>query len=496
MSDVQSDVEVADWLLDDLLTLDDGVISKIASMSLAEFCEQYLYVQDKSDRVVPLRLKRAQRHFAERITDRNIILKARQLGFSTIIQAFIFKRVIESSSRWVTMAHDDDTTAKLRRMAALFFERLPNHLGVSRRLDNAGITSYSNGSEVTITSAGSQQGGRGGTYGGGFHWSEVAFTANASKITSGVMQGVSDNGVVFLESTPNGAGGFFYNAVMQARSDESQYTLHFYPWWWDEDYQIPLDPDEVVEYTDEEQKLVDQHNLTAEQIKWRRKKKSTPGLEFRQEYPEDIDDCFVTSGESAFPGVQACMQPAPQSGPVEGDEYVGALDWGQDNDHTALSLIDKTTSEEVYLNRWRRLPYKTIRKNVIEACQRWGVKLLIVERNSMSSNVEALIDEIAALGLKIEVQPIVMTNTVKHELVTDFKKGYQEQGMKLLDTPYGKQELNIFVKKQTPSLLWTYAAMTGKDADGEENHDDTVVARLFAWRAAQEQPMLIETWNF
>jgi hypothetical protein len=47
--------------------------------------------------------------------------------------------------------------------------------------------------------------------------------------------------------------------------------------------------------------------------------------------------------------------------------------------------------------------------------------------------------------------------------------------MRLRDVDYARQEMNIFVKKQTPSLLWTYAA----EGTG---HDDTVIARLLAWR--------------
>jgi hypothetical protein len=190
------------------------------------------------------------------------------------------------------------------------------------------------------------------------------------------------------------------------------------------------------------------------------------------------------------------MREPEQTGPIVGHVYVGGLDWGQDDDYSSLCIFDKTARKEVYLNRWRHLPYSVIRAHVVEACQSWGVSDLIPERNSMSSNVESLIDDFAKARYDIGIQPLVMSNPIKHELVTEFKSGYQEQGMTLLAVDYGTQELNTFVKKQTPSLLWTYAA----EGSG---HDDSVIARLLAWRAviggavleAHNQPAILLNWR-
>lgn len=448
----------------------------IRQMSLAQFCERYLWIQDKNDTLIPLILNKAQRHFAEHITGRDLVLKARQLGFSTVIAAYEFKCSLERPSRSVSMAHDEITTQKLRRMGRIFYENLPPSLNISRTQDNAATTSYSNDSEITILTAGSKQGGRGGTYGGVFHGSEIAFWADAKSIIAGAMQGVPKSATVIFESTPNGAQGLFYEEVQKARTGKSEYTLHFYAWWWDDDYQIPLNEGETLTYTREEQILIDKHGLTPEQIKWRRRKISEPGMAdiFTVEYPEDSETCFQTSGNSAFPNVHLVMHPPTQLKPIFGHVYVAALDWGQDNDYSSLSIFDQTTKEEVFLDRWRREPYKSIREHVVDACQYWTVTQITPERNSMSSNVESLIEDFEARKYGISVTPLIMSNTVKHELVTQFKTGYQEEGMTLLDVDYAKQEMNIFVKKQTPTLLWTYAA----EGDG---HDDTVIARLLAW---------------
>lgn len=450
-------------------------LDTISRMSLVDFAAKYLKIQDKEGRIIPLILNRAQRHFVQHMTGRDLILKARQHGFTTVIRAYCYKRSIEQSLRSISMAHDDDTTQKLRRMETLFYEYMPRVSGILRTQDNAAVTSYSNKSEVTLKTAGSKQGGRGGTY-NIFHGSEIALWTNAAHIIAGAMQGVPKDGTVIFESTPNGAQGLFYEEVQKARAGNSEYAFHFYPWWWSDDYQIALEPGESLQYTPIEQKLVDEQGVTPEQIKWRRKKLNEPGMAdtFAQEYPEDPDTCFLTSGDSAFPNVHLVMQAPPQTKPLNGHEYVAAGDWGQDNDYSTLSIFDKTTREEVYLNRWRREPYKQIRAHWVEACMYWNVHIITPERNSMSSNVEALVDDFSDQNYEIVVIPLVMSNPVKHELVSLFKAGYQEQGMRLLDVDYAKQELNIFVKKQTPTMLWTYAA----EGSG---HDDTVIARLLAW---------------
>src|SRR6185369_11301344 len=108
---------------------------------------------------------------------------------------------------------------------------------------------------------------------------------------------------VALESTPNGAQGFFYEKCMEALSGNSVWKLHFYPWWWDDEYKLPLTVEEMTFgwfYSDDEQKLIAEHSLTDEQIKWRREKVKELGRLFPQEYPEDVVSCFLTSGNSYF----------------------------------------------------------------------------------------------------------------------------------------------------------------------------------------------------
>lgn len=476
---------------------------EVAGIPFPDFCERYIRIQNKRGEVVPLVLNPIQRDLASKITPGtwHIVVKPRQVGVTTAIKALNYRDSLIQPLRSIVMAHDDDTTQKLRRMERVMYDEMPDKFGINRSQDNASITAYSNMSEVTIKTAGSKQGGRGGTY-NRFHGSELAFWKAAKKIISGAMQGVPDDGIVVWESTTNGAQGLFYKEVQKAREGKSRFQLHFYEWWWQPEYQIALEPGETITYDDDEQKLVDEHGLSPEQIKWRRQKMSEPGLDFFQEYPEDIDTCFLTSGDSAFPNFHKCLVPAVWNNELDGyvsashprpdptHEYVAALDWGQDRDFSALSIFNRITRQEVFIARWRKLPYKTIRGNVIRACKFWNVRKITPEKNSMSSNVESLRDEFYDANYEISVNPFWMTNPDKHQLVTDFKEGYQSGGTHWLSVGYATQEANVFVKKQTSTGLWTYDVVVpdddDSDSDDEIGHGDTVIARLLTLYAASQ----------
>ena len=102
------------------------------------FSELFLRILDKDKALVPFRWNKAQRHFHQHRTGRDLILKARQLGFSTYIQGEMYRRTVTSTRTTMTMAHDDETTQKLRRMADRFWENHKfNNIQPLRKYGNA-----------------------------------------------------------------------------------------------------------------------------------------------------------------------------------------------------------------------------------------------------------------------------------------------------------------------------------------------------------------------
>lgn len=436
------------------------------------FAAAFLRILDKNKNLVPFRWNKTQRHFHEHRTGRDLILKARQVGFSTYIQAELFRRLVSSTRTTITLAHDTETTQKMRRMADRFWEHCRfNEAQPARKYANSTVTTYPEfDSTSIIATAGNVEVGRGDTY-TDLHGSEVAFWPDAERIIAGAMQG--GNPDVVLESTPNGAQGYFYELCMDALEEKSIWTLHFYPWWWHSDYWLPLIDREELAYTDEEKALALKHDLRPEQIKWRRHKQKELRSFFSQEYPEDPITCFLTSINSYFGDISCAFHFERDISHDETHTYVAGLDWGMSNDYTSMRVMDKTSKIEVDKLYVNQLPWAEQRRRIADMYRKWDCKLLSVESNSIGGpNIEALEDD----GLVVDA--FAMTNMSKQELMADLYEAIHTDGYKFLDDPVLRHEMQSFSGTQTQSGLWRLAA-------SGTNHDDTVIAAALAIRAAK-----------
>lgn len=429
------------------------------------FSKTFLKILDKDKNLVPFHFNKAQEHFQANRTGRDLILKARQLGFSTLIQGEMFRKTVTSTQTTITLAHDAETTQKLRRMADRFYEHCKfGDVQPLRKYANATLATYPEfDSTATIATAGNVETGRGDTY-TELHGSEVAFWKDAERIVAGAMQGGSPN--VVLESTPNGAQGFFYDKCMEALSGNSIWKLHFYTWWWDDNYRITND--DVIACTDEEAALVAKHGLDQSQIKWRRAKVQELGRLFIQEYPEDAVSCFLTSGNSYFGDLSGVFTAPPDAKYIEGHDYIAGLDFGQTVDFTSMPIFDKTTKQQVDLLHINGLEWAEIRQRIKVKYKYWHLKNILGEKNSIGQpNIEALQKD------GVNVIPFDTTNDSKANIMSNMHECLHNGGWKLLDESIQKHEYNTFVSTQLPSGAWRLAA----DGTG---HDDIVISNGLA----------------
>jgi len=432
-----------------------------------QFARVFLRILDKDKALVPFRWNRAQRHFAANRTGRDLILKARQLGFSTYVQGEMYRRTVTETRTTITLAHDAETTQKLRRMADRFWQNCTfNGIQPARKYANATLTTYPEfDSTAIIATAGSVEVGRGDTY-TDMHGSEVAFWPDAERIIAGAMQGGSPD--VILESTPNGAQGYFYERCMEALRGDGVWKLHFYPWWWDDAYRVPIDVAEHIELNDDEQSLCDRYGLSKEQIKWRRNKQKELGRLFTQEYPEDPISCFLTSGNSYFGDLSETFTAPLDTTWQEDHRYIAGLDFGQSNDYTAMIVIDHTTHQMVDLLHVNALPWAELRRRIANMANKWHVSFVNAESNSIGGpNIEALQND------GVSIQPFETTNDSKAGIMSTLHESLHT-GLRLQDNHILRHELNTFVAVQHPvSKVWRLAA------EGE-GHDDTVIALALA----------------
>jgi hypothetical protein len=101
---------------------------------------------------------------------------------------------------------------------------------------------------------------------------------------------------IVLESTPKGAAGAFYQQWQ--RAEETGSVRHFFPWWYEDSYVRTACREQSL--TEEEREIQQRHELSLEQIAFRRHLlREYRGLA-KQEFAEDPETCFLVSGECFF----------------------------------------------------------------------------------------------------------------------------------------------------------------------------------------------------
>lgn len=345
-----------------------------------EFVKSAFMVKTKAAKVVPFNLFKTQDLYSKEITLKNIVVKPRQVGMSTFhlgIMTAVSATTPNMNSLIIT--HRDDSTESMHETLKKNIEWLNDFHDMDIRLgrNNEDMMQLLPMDSWFFFGSGTAPGvGRSRTI-QMMLASELAHWPgeNPGKEFSAMTESIPDGGLIFAESTPNGAAGPFYEIYNEPGNG---YSKHFFPWFIEPSRRIRFkDPNYQLELTSEEQLLVSLHNLDHEQIAWRRRKwkqMKSQGLYFPQEYPEDDVTCFIAGLKSAFPAeklagylniarvilpseVNIPGQPSDPGGtlkvwepPQTGVPYVIAGDVGgghQDGDYSVAIVRKATTGEHV-----------------------------------------------------------------------------------------------------------------------------------------------------
>lgn len=281
-----------------------------------KYIENFLYIKKKDTEVALLKLNQPQQKFYDVLKRQSeagkpmrvIILKARQMGFSTLTEAILFKRTATREN--VTsgiIAHKDDATTNLFNMSKLYLQELPEQLKPETRASNAKEIIFDNRagtglrSKIKCMTAGGDGVGRSDTF-QNLHLSEVSSWNNAKEILDGLLQAVPNkpDTLVVIESTAKGYD-YFKELWDKACAGENDFEPLFCAWWELDEYRMPADN---IVLTEEEKELKKLYNLDDEQIAWRRWciRNNCGGdvNTFKQEYPACPEEAFLASGECIF----------------------------------------------------------------------------------------------------------------------------------------------------------------------------------------------------
>lgn len=280
------------------------------------YCHNNLRIRSKSGEIVPLELNAEQRIIVERVLDdlengrpiRYIILKGRQQGISTIIEALImWWTATHKNVKSKIVAHDRETATQLYEMFRRYYDNANPLFQPKAKYNTKTDLTFDNDegtglkSQIDVASAGNTGIGRGQTI-QWLHGSEVSLWPDGEELVAGLMQAVPmlKNTAIFIESTANGIGDFFHKTWQAAKAGKSTFTPLFFAWSDHDEYRIT--PPEDFTLTDEERELKREYNLHDDQIYWRREKMkefSDPD-KFKQEYPINDVEAFLASGRSRF----------------------------------------------------------------------------------------------------------------------------------------------------------------------------------------------------
>ena len=268
----------------------------------------YSIVTDEAQEM-PLVPNPEQELLMRRLHNANLILKARQLGFTTYIDILALDQCLFNKNYTASIiAHSLPDAQKIfRNKVKKVYDSLPRLVQQTCPIRNASASEivFENGSSISVgTSA------RGGTV-QFLHVSEMGkiarkYPEKAAEIVSGAFEAVPVTGLKFVESTAEGRAGWFYEAVMEARRRKAQgskdtpldFRLHFFPWFKKAGYR--LDPDGVV-FTDSDRRYFNDLKaklgltLDRQQMAWYVKKRATLKDLMLREYPSTEDEAFQAS---------------------------------------------------------------------------------------------------------------------------------------------------------------------------------------------------------
>lgn len=255
---------------------------------------------------------------------RLIVLKARQLGISTMVEALLFTfAFLNDGYRGLVIAHEIPASQNLLGITRRYWEHYPfRRFYTAQWLSKNDIGWVETKSNIKVATAGNKAVGRSETI-HGLHASEVAFWPEPRLVMGGLRQSVPEVpwSMIVLESTANGVGNYFHREWQAAEAGDSEYAPLFLPWHEHPEYlasAIGLPYRSLGPLDATERALQHRFGLSDDRLAWRRwairSKCQNDPLLFQQEYPSDPEEAFLSSGTNVFPNDRLRVVYEPQPG--------------------------------------------------------------------------------------------------------------------------------------------------------------------------------------
>ena len=278
-------------------------------------------IKDKNWDIIPFIPNDAQTHFYNNRHLKNIILKARQLWFSTLIDIDVLDDTLFSSyhTNWI-IAQDKDKAKDLydnkvkfaydnipKWLKDLFVTRIDRQWEIKFENNNCSISVWTSFRSWTLQY---------------LHISEYwpicsKFPNKAREIKTGSLNAIWPKQQVTIESTAEWASGDFYDKSMTAMENEEQgkelsdmdYKFFFYPWYLEPSYEIESNQritKETIAYFEKikcDEWFIRNYpwcDFTEWQMLWYQLKEEEQKDDMKREYPSTPKEAFELSVEWAY----------------------------------------------------------------------------------------------------------------------------------------------------------------------------------------------------
>lgn len=289
------------------------------------------YIITKDGEKALFKLNEAQLDFVNRYIlpgyQKIIVLKARQLGFTTLVALWFLDEIIFHPNREsLQIAHTQKDAGelfnrKVKYAIRNFCPAFKDLLDMSADTKTTVEFAYGDGSRSKFNVSNS---GRSGTF-HYLHVSELAklsklFPSRADEVVTGTLPSVpkNDKTLTIIESTAEGVTGLFYDMYMQSykrrdiitpKHTVAEYKPVFYNWTWDKDQIKQAARNGCIPVSEMEESEIDwadfkqEHSLSDEEINYYYIKWIEAGRDINklnQEFPTTEMDAFISTGANFF----------------------------------------------------------------------------------------------------------------------------------------------------------------------------------------------------
>jgi hypothetical protein len=203
---------------------------------------------------------------------------------------------------------------------------------------------------------------------------------------------------------------------------------------------------------------------------------STPDTTFRQEYlAEILEDgaVFRKVKQAATAQKQGYAQDGHASYPRHA--YVMGVDLARLHDYTCLCVIDSTTAEQVYFERFNKVSWAYQIERIKHVAELFGVRQIKIDQTGVGDPiVEQVQREITTAG----VEGVQFSLPVKTALIESLMMAFDKEQLRICDEPILLAELQSMQSTRLSGGGIRYAAPDGF-------HDDCVCALALAWDCAK-----------